>query len=182
METFLCTNVCCEIKIKPYKENDDSNKKFIENKKKAGVFIYDPKTNKILIVQSRGNLWGSPKGTIEYGESEVQCAIREVIEETGITLTEKNLSRSFIVCNVATYFYIEMNECFVEINGPQNDATGISWINPECLKKCIELGNISITHHFRILLGKLFGLIFQDFTFMLVGSKKRSQKFIIEQD
>ena len=65
METFLCTNVCCEIKIKPYKENDDSNKKFIENKKKAGVFIYDPKTNKILIVQSRGNLWGSPKGTIE---------------------------------------------------------------------------------------------------------------------
>ena len=41
----------------------------------------------ILLVrpfQSRDS-WGIPKGHIESGESIEQCAIREVIEETGIT-------------------------------------------------------------------------------------------------
>jgi hypothetical protein len=62
MKTNLCNNGCCEIKIKLYKEADYMIKNF-KSKKKAGVFIYDPNTKKILIVQSRGNLWGSPKGS-----------------------------------------------------------------------------------------------------------------------
>ena len=157
MKNFLCNNGCCEIKIKPYKQTNYMIKK---NKKKAGVFIYDPNTKKILIVQSRGNLWGSPKGSLEYRESEVECAIREVLEETGITIKEELLKKSVTICNLSTYFYVEMNECFVEIDiekdDYKNDATGIAWIKPECLKKCIDSGNISVTHHFRIL-AKFFG-------------------------
>jgi 8-oxo-dGTP pyrophosphatase MutT (NUDIX family) len=154
MKKNLCDNGCCEIKIKPYKETNYIIKK---SKKKAGVFIYDPNSKKILIIQSRGNLWGSPKGSLEYGESEIECAIREVIEETGITITEELLTRSVKICNIATYFYLEMNECSLKIQKHnQNDATGIAWIKPECLKKSIESGNIRITHHFRIL-AKFFG-------------------------
>jgi len=153
MKKNLCTNGCCEINIKYYKETDCIINKSKKNKKKAGVFIYDPNTKKILIVQSRGNLWGPPKGSLEDGESEIECAIREVIEETGITIMEELLTRSVRICNTATYFYLEMNECSVEIqkHDDQNDATGITWIKPECLKKSIESGNISVTHHFRIL-------------------------------
>ena len=152
MKKNLCNNGCCEIKIKPYKQTDYIIKNF-KSKKKAGVFIYDPNSKKILIVQSRGNLWGSPKGSLEYGETEIECAIREVLEETGITITEEVLKRPIRICNIATYFYLEMNECSVKIqkHDEQNDATGIAWINPECLKNSIESGNISVTHHFRIL-------------------------------
>jgi 8-oxo-dGTP pyrophosphatase MutT (NUDIX family) len=161
MEKNLCNNGCCEIKIKPYKQTDYIIKNFNKSKKKAGVFIYDPNSKKILIVQSRGNLWGSPKGSFEFGETEIECAIREVIEETGIIITEELLTRSVKICNIATYFYLEMDECSVKIqkHDEQNDATGIAWIKPECLKKSIESGNISITHHFRIL-ARFLGLYF----------------------
>jgi|LakMenEpi03Aug12_release.lakeMendotaPanAssembly.Ray.scaffolds.fasta_scaffold266561_3 8-oxo-dGTP pyrophosphatase MutT (NUDIX family) len=155
METFVCHNGCCKIMIKTYKESFDS--KIRGYKKKAGVFIYDPNTNKVLIVQSRGNLWGAPKGAIENGETNVECAIREVKEETGLIICEENLTRSVIICNQATYFYLEMGECDVKIeeNCLQNDATGIGWIKLECLKKYIKLGNLNINQHFRILLLKL---------------------------
>ena len=47
------------------------NHKYITNntvKKKAGVILYNKTLNKILIVQSRGNLWGFPKGSFNDGE------------------------------------------------------------------------------------------------------------------
>jgi ADP-ribose pyrophosphatase YjhB (NUDIX family) len=158
MESFLCADGCCKIDIKEYKQQLLHSK----NKKKAGVFIYDPTTNKVLIVQSRGNFWGAPKGTIEYGESNIECAIREVKEETGLIICEKMLFQSFIICNQATYFYLETSECDVKVqdNHLQNDANGIGWIKLECLKKCINSGKISINQHFRLLLIKLLGLHF----------------------
>ena len=91
METFLCVDGCCKIQIKEYKHQFLYSKNKI-NKKKAGVFIYDPNTNKVLIVQSRGNLWGAPKGTLEYGETNIECAIIEVEEETGLIICQKMLN------------------------------------------------------------------------------------------
>ncbi len=98
-------------------------------------------------------MYESSSGSLEDGESEIECAIREVIEETGITITEEVLTRPPIrICNSVTYFYLEMNECSIKIEkNDQNDATGIAWIKPECLKKSIESGNITLTSHFRIL-------------------------------
>jgi 8-oxo-dGTP pyrophosphatase MutT (NUDIX family) len=104
METYLCENKCCVIKLKPYTRH----KKYYNlnyKKHKAGVFIYDPKTNKILLVQSNGNLWGPPKGTLKSGETYQECAIREVQEETGLIVNEINFSRrlslgDLILCTI----------------------------------------------------------------------------------
>ncbi len=42
---------------------------------------------KILLVESWGDaVWGFPRGKINQGESEVDCAIREVLEETGFDI------------------------------------------------------------------------------------------------
>lgn len=151
MEIFTCPDNCCNLKIKPYKETFE---KIRMNRNKAGVFIYDPLTDKVLLVQSRGNLWGPPKGTIEYQESEIECAIREVKEETGLIISKEVLGKKFVIYNRATYFYIEMNECYVNIQN-ENDANGIGWIKTKCLEKCIQTGNIKLTHHTRLLFKKL---------------------------
>lgn len=161
METYLCENKCCVIKLKPYTRH----KKYYNlnyKKHKAGVFIYDPKTNKILLVQSNGNLWGPPKGTLKSGETYQECAIREVQEETGLIVNEINFSRrlNFMYNNVM-YYYMEYPQTDVKIesNVNDNDATGITWISPICLERNIQNGNIKITKHCRVLLYKFLNIL-----------------------
>jgi hypothetical protein len=40
----------------------------------------------------------------------------------------------------------------------ENDANGITWINIECLKELIILGNIMINNHTRILFKKFLNI------------------------
>lgn len=178
METFLCQDGCCTLKIKPYVAQDLQYENFHVRRKKSGVFICDPKTNKVLIVQSRGHLWGPPKGTMEDNETDAQCAVREVMEETGLDISKESLTSSFAVYNKATYFYLEMNECDVSVQekDPKNDANGIGWIKIECLEKCIDAGNISISGHLRLLFKQLHGRIFSHPTFILVNRKKQRSR------
>ena len=152
---FKCYKGCCTIKVQPYYEqkiNYFNNKP----KKKAGMFIYDPNTQKILLVQSKGNLWGPPKGTVNEKELIKECAIREVKEETGLDISIKQLSNEMNFKNKAFYYYLEMKECEVFIqNHNNNDANGIAWINIDCLSEFIIKGNISLTRHCKWLINKI---------------------------
>jgi len=47
----------------------------------GGVVI---KGNMILMTNQKGDSWSLPKGHIEAGENELQTAIREIYEETGV--------------------------------------------------------------------------------------------------
>lgn len=174
METFTCPNGCCDIKIKPYIEPKDPFERVIRSKNKAGVFIYDPKTDKVLLVQSRGNFWGPPKGTLQYDESERQCAIREVKEETGLNISDYDFTKAIRIRNRAIYFYLEMDKCEVTVQDhiAGNDANGIGWIKPDCLKKCIENGNISLSQHCRIVFSKFQENFFPQSIFILTDNKK----------
>lgn len=63
------------------------------NEKSCGAVIYRRKSGNLeflLIKNRRGGNWGFPKGHIERGEDEMDTALREVREETGleVTLTE----------------------------------------------------------------------------------------------
>lgn len=177
METFICPNGCCKIKIKPYTTQKDQLEKLNTTRNKAGVFIYDPKTDKVLLIQSRGNFWGPPKGTLKYGESERQCAIREVKEETGLNISDNDFTKAVKIRGRAIYFYMEMDKCEVTVQDhiPGNDANGIGWIKPVCLKKCIENGNISLSQHCRIVFSKFQDKFFPQSTFIFVENKKCSQ-------
>ena len=161
--TFKCDNQCCNYKITPYKQikwnNGDGWKSTSGKIVKAGGFIIDPSTHKILLVQSRGQLWGPPKGTIQDDESVEDCAIREVIEETGIQLNcTQFIGQPTLVKNKAMYYTVELNESNIE---PQNhildnDANGIGWFNIECLDDLIKEKKISINQHCKILIKKFF--------------------------
>ncbi len=148
---MYCYNKCCNLKITPY-INQSINHIEKTSNKKAGVFMFDPDKNKILIVQSRGNLWGMPKGTFEKNEDSITCAIRELYEETGLEIDKNELTKYLLIKDCATYFYIKKAECPVQIqeNVLNNDANGIGWINITCLKEMLSNGDLKINHHCRI--------------------------------
>jgi len=160
MDIFKCPNNCCTIKVKPYKRLFNKASKVKCLKRKAGALIYDPQTNHILLVQSRGHLWGPPKGTIDQGESEMECSIREVKEETGLDITSEEISKGTNINDKAIYYYIEKPVSQVDIQDTlDNDANGICWIKIKCLADCINNGNISVTHHCRVVINRLLGVI-----------------------
>jgi ADP-ribose pyrophosphatase YjhB (NUDIX family) len=160
MEEYKCIHNCCVIKHKEYKSTPI---KFYNrrHKKKAGVFIYDPNKKSILLVQSKGNLWGPPKGTFENEENSVDCAIREVLEETGILLSKSTLQTKITIKSQATYFYVEMDECDVKVQDiTNNDANSITWIKTKCLLEMIKHKKIILTQHCRILLNQFLNITF----------------------
>ena len=152
---YSCLDNCCTIQIEQYNpvfhHRHDNKRRY-----KAGVFICDPTTRKILLVQSRGRLWGPPKGTMDDDESVEDCAIREVKEETGLDVEPKNFTDFVSIKNRATYYYMEMSQCPVKVQDhiPGNDANGIGWINIDCLDKLIKNGDVNITQHCRHIIQK----------------------------
>jgi ADP-ribose pyrophosphatase YjhB (NUDIX family) len=171
MQYLICKKGCCSLQIQPYKCTSTYKSK--NSYRKAGVFIYDPNKDKVLLVQSKGNLWGIPKGSLKYGETERICAIREVKEETGIITSEKNFSKAMVIRNRAVYYYMEKDECSVEVqNIPNNDANAIGWINTQCLEQLIVDGNITLTQHCRMVFKKFLNKEFPHSTFITVKNKR----------
>ena len=144
---------------------------------KAGVFIYDPDQDRVLLVQSRGYLWGPPKGTVELAiqETSAQCAIRETREETGLTLSTDEFQRAINVKNRAIYYYVERPTCPVHIQKdvPDNDVNGITWIRLACLEECIADGNIVLNGHCRVVFKRFMGRDFPPSEFIRVQSSRK---------
>ena len=67
--------------------------------KSCGVMVMrkQPQISFLLMLKnpSSKNIYDIPKGHIEFGEDEVSCALRELSEETGITLKDIHLDTKF---------------------------------------------------------------------------------------
>lgn len=186
--TFNCRKGCCTIRINLSHQRTHRSYSNTKRREKAGVFVLDPgfpsprdpftgrkpSEPKVLLVQSRGRLWGPPKGTFEEGETSVQCALREVKEETGLNLNPTLFTKKTRVKSIATYFYLEMDECKVspDTEMEDNDVNGITWIRLGCLGPCIEDGHIVLNKHCRILLKRFLNLSFPTSEFVRVKSKR----------
>jgi 8-oxo-dGTP pyrophosphatase MutT (NUDIX family) len=182
---YSCKKGCCTIqelaRVIAY------SKKRRGNCPKAGVFIYDPEEKRVLLVQSRGQLWGVPKGTLEVDKFEnvTECAVREVKEETGITIDSSQFLYSVRIKNRAVYFYAELAYFPVSIqesiesiestgNTDENDANGITWIKLDCLNDFIDEGNIILSHHCRVLFLKILGISFPKSNFIKVERRRKN--------
>jgi len=156
-----CYSKCCIYKVTPYNKKLFNNiEKQLDVKiKKAGIFIYDDFSKKILLVQSRGQMWGCPKGSIKDKEQPLNCAIREVKEETGFDIEEKCLNDFVIINSKVQYYFLEMkedNSISVQNHIIDNDANGIGWFNIDCLYNLVKEGLININQHCRLLIKKKF--------------------------
>jgi ADP-ribose pyrophosphatase YjhB (NUDIX family) len=177
--TYHCEKNCCKIEVCEYK-----NASWYKRRKgpsiKAGVFIYDPVEGSVLLVQSRGLLWGCPKGTLESEKNEttIECAVRELKEETGIDANPENFVKVTNIKNRAIYYYMEMKTCEVKVQTHEgNDANGITWIKMSCLEDCINSGMISLNQHARVVFKKFMDKSFPkgDFKKVEFRHTKRSR-------
>jgi len=170
---YTCNGGCCQIETTARSVSLFQQPRRRGSCYKAGVFIYDPKEDRVLLVQSRGLFWGAPKGTVENTETFLQCAIREVKEETGLQLLVSNLTRAIKIKNRALYYYAELPSDKISVSNEteDNDADGITWIKVDCLQECVESGKMVLNQHCRILLKRFLNKTFSIPVFVDVEKK-----------
>ena len=61
----------------------------------AVVFVPSAEGPEYLLLRYGAGYWGFPKGHVEAGETDVQAAQREVMEETGIPVPQQKLLDGF---------------------------------------------------------------------------------------
>jgi len=135
--TMNCT--CCSLLTWDYITPRHYIIKKRDKRKAGGILIFN---GRVLIVQSRGNKWGFPKGGFEKGENAVQCAKREVYEETSFNIAFTDNDMKF-KCKHTTFFVIYLqnkppNINKTHMNTPGNDCTGIGWVRLTCLEKLVN--------------------------------------------
>lgn len=184
-KVYYCNKGCCKIEMCDYHFNFSHHNRG-RKERKAGVVIYDPNEERVLVVQSRGQLWGPAKGTVEdfRGETIKDCAIRELKEETGIEIIPSEFLNSVKIENTSIYFYAEMKTNNVtiirhynndnSIDLEKSDISGIGWIKLECLHDLVRNGNISLTRHACLAFKKFFGRYFFNSKFVLVKKRGRA--------
>lgn len=167
VNTFYCHNQCCRIYTTPYDDNISKDWIYTHRERKAGVLIYNSFRSSILLVQSRGQRWGVPKGSVEPEENTLACAVRELSEETGVNLNESVLRNPVKIQNHATYYlydaYEEPGKLPLNASTIDNDVSGLTWINVNCLKDLLlkpptGLDTFRINYHTRLLLFHHFNL------------------------
>lgn len=156
-----CKNKCCELLTSRYIPPANINNKSKYDKNKSGVVMYDKDQNKILLVQSRGNLWGFPKGTFNDGEDFETCAQRELLEETGIYVEKSDLTIPCYINPKVIYFYLEvnLNNYNIKIQTQEgNDANSIGWINLNCLIELINDDVLKLNYQAKKAIKKCFDI------------------------
>jgi len=61
----------------------------------CGVLVYRGRPPESFLLMRHANRWDIPKGHIDPGETERQCALRELREETGIEAGDVDLDPDF---------------------------------------------------------------------------------------
>lgn len=159
---IYCKNKCCKIEYIDY--DDSVTRGFFYNynmNRKAGVCIYNSVRGSLLIVQSRGKLWGFPKGTIEHDEEPINCALREVNEEANIELKSTDLNENVTIKKSVYYFYdtlYEIGSLPDDAGTKENDVTGISWIKINCLYDLITNKDLKLNYHTKYILKNCLNL------------------------
>lgn len=146
-----CLKGCCQLEIVPYLPGERVRWSQVPKRRKAGVFTTESTTGKILLVQSRGKLWGPPKGSMDPEETPETAAVRELREETGVILPESELDPENVTrlrTRTVYYHYTLPSPTPVTVqNIPGNDANGVGWIARECAVELAETGRIQLSTH-----------------------------------
>ena len=172
-----CKKRCCVLRFTTSIHNFEKEKNALtsEGKKRqsAGIAIVTENTEnrRILLTQSYNNLWGVPKGKKEGNETILECASREVVEESGVKIPSSSLKtcEEFIfvpsydkkltihifkyVMPTMEYVLSEMEK--MNIDNLHQDSTGVGWICIDCLKDVVKAKKIKLNALTKFILKKI---------------------------
>lgn len=97
------------------------------------------KQNHFLTVYGkRASVWSFPKGHVEPGETDWQCAIREFVEETGMYVRARYTPRRFRLGKGVFFLFDEDTYDLLGTVNPQDtDEVGdVRWMTPDELSSC----------------------------------------------
>lgn len=63
--------------------------------KACGVLLFRAEPERSFLLMRHADRWDLPKGHLDSGETDVQCALRELAEETGIEASDVQLDPQF---------------------------------------------------------------------------------------
>ena len=94
--------------------NEEETKKFLRERvaraASAGVIVENSAGEALVLKAHYKNYWSFPGGWIEEGQTPIEAALRELLEEAGITIEKKSLRFAFILNRVSkimqTYQFI----------------------------------------------------------------------------
>lgn len=134
--------------------------KAFKNIRAAGGVVINRALNDRILMILRFGKWDLPKGKMEDGENENECAIREVEEECGISgLTiEKRLPDTFHmyphkgnwVVKQTTWFLMETRDCSTPSPQIEEHITEARWVNVEDLPSVLKQSYASIADLMRM--------------------------------
>jgi bis(5'-nucleosidyl)-tetraphosphatase len=68
--------------------------------KSCGVIVFRREPNREFLLMKHAARWDLPKGHVDEGETDRECALRELEEETGITAGDIELDERFCFKNL----------------------------------------------------------------------------------
>ena len=111
----------------------------MEKVKSCGFVIYREKPQRSILLMKHPKRWDLPKGHVDEGETNMQCALRELHEETGIEETHLNIVEGFkfkdryIVENKSgkkkKTLIIYLAELIAEVEIVPTEHEGYQWID-----------------------------------------------------
>lgn len=164
---MYCNDKCCELQLSLVKKVRGKTDVLNNNDsiKSSGVIVIYK--GSILLTQSYNNYWGIPKGKVKVDETLLNCALREVKEESTLDLKSYHM-----ILNKPVYKFIPTYKnniiylflCIIPsendiVNGHvddlHNDSTGFCWIKRSCLTKLIKSKKIKINLLTKYILNQL---------------------------
>ncbi|MBQ8768750.1 MAG: NUDIX domain-containing protein [Oscillospiraceae bacterium] len=109
--------------------------------KSCGVLPYrivNGKREFLLVFEAFSKCWSLPKGHIEMGETDIQTALRELAEETGLTAKLDTSRQASIEYPISSFARKEVSFCLGEVEGEpkvrQGEIDKYKWVSAEELQ------------------------------------------------
>ncbi len=121
----------------------------------AGGGLVTNKKNEILLI-FRNGFWDLPKGHLDAGETIEACAIREVMEETGLTHLQllHLLATTYHTYQKGTHHILKQTHWYAmhlpshQKTTPQTEEgiEAIAWVHPQYIQPYLQKSHPSIAH------------------------------------